>query len=342
MGTKRKRKKPAHVVRRQTRRQLAWVELIHERIYNNTFPTVRELAAELRCSPRSVKRDIRSLKYDWGMPVEYSRKAGQVGYYYSHPVSRKLALTINEQELIQMVLSDRGMSQYPVKKTQKHLGVAFDKIAQLAKSDMVEMISTVQDSFEFRPFAPETIDVNHLLMVADSIRAGKAIRFQYTKHLAESPEWKFINVYRIICAANSWYFIGYDREKDAQRTYLLSRAEDIQITDVTFEKPKFCLKKYLKGAFIVMTGDESHDVVVEFEPWAAAYIRNRTFTSDQKVEELPNGRLRISFWLSYLGEVEMWVRHWGKNALVIGPEPLRERMLSYGDWLGGKYGPRVG
>ena len=81
-------------------------------------------------------------------------------------------------------------------------------------------------------------------------------------------------------------------------------------------------------------------MVVEFDDWAAAFIRNRDFTPDQKIEELPNGGLRISMHLTALEEVEAWVAYWRQHAFVISPPALQERLFAYGQYLVKSYGPK--
>ncbi len=119
--------------------------------------------------------------------------------------------------------------------------------------------------------------------------------------------------------------------KNEFRTYLFSRLSEPVITDVRYKMPKFNLEDYLYGAFIVMKGKESHNIVLEFSPWARSYIETRKFVRDQKLEVLPNGGLRMSFWLSSLLEVERWVRWWGEDCTVIGSEGLKERLRRYRD-----------
>ncbi len=334
-GSKKKKKVPARV---STRREEAQVDHIHARILSEAFPTGPELAEELRVSLRTIERLIRSMKDDRLLPIEVSRKDGRAGYYYSRPVAQKMGRTINEQELITMFISDRAVSQIPVKRLQKKLGVAFDKISQLVDAGTLQILDRLQDTLHFRPFAPEEIDIELLLAVAESIIETRTTHFSYLKHLAQLPDLKKINFHCIVCAGNSWYAIGWDTEKNENRTYLLSRIRDAVVTQDKFEKMKFDLKEYLEGCFIVMKGSESHDIVVEFNAWAAPYIRNRRFVNKQKIEELPNGGVRISFWLSCLGEVEQWIRSHGANAYVVGPEPLRQRMLKAGEYYRNSYG----
>jgi hypothetical protein len=61
---------------------------------------------------------------------------------------------------------------------------------------------------------------------------------------------------------------------------------------------------YLTGSSSVMKGTGDHEVVIEFEPWAADVVRGRQWHSSQQVTDLPGGGSRMTMRLSCLEEVE--------------------------------------
>ena len=338
---KHKRKRKAPSVRHICRWNQRNIDHIHERIRSGSKPTRKQLADELGISQRSVQRDINYLKLYKGLPLKVARKGGESGYYYDGPVSAKIGRTITEQELLNFIIADRAICALPTKQRRKKLGLGFDKLSQLLDDRTARTLDELNNAVYFRPFAPERIDMEVFVTLSEGVRRYYAVKFLYLKHMADEAEWKCVYPYCFTCAANSWYMIAYDPKAKEMRTYMLSRMEKPSLTNEKFKKPKnFSIEKYLDGALIIMKGNESHDVVVEFDRWAAAYVRNREIIKGQTIEEIPGGGLRISFHVTCLEEVEAWVAYWRQHAYVVSPPALQDRFHDYGAYLAQRYPTR--
>ena len=67
-------------------------------------------------------------------------------------------------------------------------------------------------------------------------------------------------------------------------------------------------------------------MVIQFDKYAADFIREKRWHASQKVRELPDGGIELSMKLSSLGEVQRWVLGWGANAKVISPAELAQQI----------------
>lgn len=319
------------------------VAYIHEQIYHERYPTQQSLANDLEVSTDCIDDDIRAMRTYRKLPIEFSRVPGKVGYYYSGPVPEKLgAVTITEEQLLNLILAEVSMSQVPVKQKNKRLDLGLDGISKLIDPRTRKLIKELRGAVYFRPFAPEEIDLVVLMTLTEAIRRRRVLKVFYTKHRATTGEWKRLYPYCFTCAANAWYVIAFDPDANQFKTYMLSRMKEPELLEEKFERQPFDLTEYLAGAFIIMkgSGKEWFDVVVDFDSWAAPYIRNRQFTKYQKFDELPDGGLRISMKLTCLEEVEAWVCYWREHAYVVGPTPFREKLFAYGQYLVKAYGPK--
>ena len=331
---KQQRKLKSTSSRDRLRQHEAEIAFIHNQIASGAFPTCESLAAALRISERAVKRHISAMKTYRDLPIKTSRKAEQEGYYYDAPVAPLIGRTFSEQEVMKLFMGHNLLETLPVKTRKQSLGYGFEKISQLLDPRTEKLLHELQGTVYFRPFAPEAIDVDTFLQIAEAVRTQTTVSFCYTKHMAAMPDLKTVQPYCFTLAASSWYLIAYDPKAKDMRTYMLSRLNSATLGTQKFKKPKdFNLDDYLDGAFIIMKGKESHDVVIEFDSWAAPYIRNRQFTRDQKIAELANGGLRISMHLTCLEEVEAWICYWRTHAKAIGPAPLVNRLHEYGKYL---------
>jgi predicted DNA-binding transcriptional regulator YafY len=109
------------------------------------------------------------------------------------------------------------------------------------------------------------------------------------------------------------------------RTFVPARIKKVEFTGKTFERPsKFSLEKTLQNSFGVHSGKGVQEVIIQFSPYAADYIREKKWHPSQKLRELKNGGVELRLSLSSLGEVERWILGWGGSATVIAPRELAD------------------
>jgi predicted DNA-binding transcriptional regulator YafY len=64
---------------------------------------------------------------------------------------------------------------------------------------------------------------------------------------------------------------------------------------------------------------------VGVDSFAAQLVRERTWHSSQRIQELTNGELEIRFTLNSLDEILPWIRSWGEHCRVLKPKELLMR-----------------
>jgi predicted DNA-binding transcriptional regulator YafY len=78
----------------------------------------------------------------------------------------------------------------------------------------------------------------------------------------------------------------------------------------------------------VVFGEIQHQVTIDFSPAVEARIRESYWHPSQKLEDLDGGGVRLNVSLPSLLEITPWVRGWGPEAVVVGPEELREEIAT--------------
>lgn len=150
---------------------------------------------------------------------------------------------------------------------------------------------------------------------------------------------RHVRPYQIGYVDNRWCLFGFDVDRKAMRTFVLTRLSQPVMTKKRFTVPqKFDINKYLSGSLGLYRGDDDYEVVVELDAWAADDVRGRRLHSSQELTELPMGALRVRLRLSSLEEVERWVLSIGTHATVVRPEKLRERLFRATQELFARYG----
>jgi predicted DNA-binding transcriptional regulator YafY len=112
----------------------------------------------------------------------------------------------------------------------------------------------------------------------------------------------------------------------AERLFALHRLKAVEITATTFEFPAdYDFEAMYNRNFGIIKGS-SFAAVIEFEGFAATYVAERSFSPDQLIEELGGGRIRLSLSSSSEPELLAWVLSFGREAEVVSPAWLRQRL----------------
>ncbi len=92
----------------------------------------------------------------------------------------------------------------------------------------------------------------HAPAILDAIARKKGISFMYQGRGVDEASLRQVDPWRLLVTDGSWYLIGYDHGKSAQRTYKLARIHGgiaVTANDITHDKP---------------TGFNAHDVISDW------------------------------------------------------------------------------
>jgi CRISPR-associated endonuclease/helicase Cas3 len=126
------------------------------------------------------------------------------------------------------------------------------------------------------------------------------------------------------------YAIGHSSVVDALRTYKLQR---IQTADLTHEEyrvpPDFPGLDYLRSAWSIIAGEELISVKLRFSPGVTERVRESRWHPSQEIDDDPDhpGGCIWRAKIADLTDFVPWVRGWGSDVEVLGPEALREALV---------------
>jgi proteasome accessory factor B len=298
--------------------------LIHGRIKAGAFPNCPQLANEIEVSARTIKRDIDFMKVRLNLPIEFD--SAKKGYRYTAAVEQFPSAPINEAELFGLLVAHKAVAQYRGTPFAAPLQAAFQRMTAHMNRDNPLHLSQLEEALSFHPFAPDDADLAIFEKVSQAIGNRRVLKFEYHKPARQGLARK-VHPYHLACVDSRWYIIGFDIGRQGLRTFALARMSKVAVAAETFPRPKdFSIDKYLKGSFGIFTGDDDFEVVIEFDAWAAAMVRERKWHPSQQIDDLGHGGLRLTFRLSNLPEIERWVLSWGIHATVIRPQTMRENV----------------
>ncbi len=311
---------------------------IHELLQKGRHPNCTFLAEELEISTRTAKRDVDFMKCRLNLPIEYD--VGRNGYRYTAPVEHLPAIAISEAEMFALLVAQKAITQYQGTPFHQPLAAAFRKVTAHLDRRVRYSLGGLDEVLSFRPFAPEDTDLKVFEVIAQALRERRELTFFYRNFGAPRRQRRRAHPYHVACINNLWYLFAFDVNRQAMRTFALTRLTEPQITRQRFATPQdFDLDRQLRGSFHVYTGRGDYTVVLDFDAWAAESIRGRRWHASQTLTDRPKGGLRLEMRLTSLKEVDRWVLSWGPHVTVVEPKALAVRLLGMAKAVGQRYTP---
>jgi CRISPR-associated endonuclease/helicase Cas3 len=137
----------------------------------------------------------------------------------------------------------------------------------------------------------------------------------------------FIEPYAV---GQTTHAIGWREPPGALRTFKLERIQRAELADKPYTIPAdFDPRALLADAWgIWYTEAEPVEVVLRFHPRVAGRVRETRWHRSERLEEQPDGSLIWRAQVAEPQEMLPWIRGWGADVEVVGPEELREALVS--------------
>jgi len=305
--------------------------------------TATALAQECEVSVRTIYRDIDALSAA-GVPV-YSERGSEGGYRLLDGYRTRLnGLSAKEAEALFMI----GLA-----------GPAADLgLGPVMMAAQTKLLSAVPAQFRagaeqmrarFHLDAPawfaQAEQPAHLTLVAGAVWGQHPIAIRYRSWKAEKQ--RIVEPLGIVLKSGAWYLVG--QVDGAARTYRIARILDLEILDRRFERPAaFDLEAYWRDGTRRLEADlHRNSATIRLSPWglkmlamftspfvhAATRFEGEADAEGWRVAILPVGSI---------GQACVELLRFGREAEVLGPPELRERMARIAADMGEIYQRRTG
>ena len=306
-------------------RQWRLLKLLSSRHYG---ATVKELAEEMKVNEKTIRRDLQTFE-QVGFPLEESigergRKNWKVCGAKDQP---ELAFALDEA--LALYMGRRFLEPLAGTFFWDAAQSAFKKIRACLGKSALAYLEKIAGRLHHRVVGAgdysKKADLIDALMQA--IEDHKQTFITYRSQQATEPVSYPVYPYGLTYFRGSLYLIAHSPDHDQVRHYKVDRVEDVDVTAMPFNRPgDFDLEKHLAGSFGVFQGNENVIVEIRFAPTVARYVEESRWHESQQLSKQRDGSLIASFRLSNTEEIGRWVLSFGKHAMVMKPEELRERI----------------
>jgi proteasome accessory factor B len=311
---------------------------IHEIIASGKFPNCSTLADVFEVSYKTVQRDIDFMRDQMMLPIDYDSTLH--GFHYTKPVSSFPAANITQGEVVALLVAQKAIEQYRGTAFEAPLRDAFDKITSGLRDEVSFSLADLGSAFSFRPMAPASQELEVFNTLADCILTRRVLEFDYHALAKPKSERRRVEPYHLGCINNQWYLIAKDLVRGKLRTFALTRLSRPKPMKATFRRPAdFSLGEMMKDSFMAFEAGKTVRVRIRLDNFAARLASERVWHRSQKLKPLPGGGAELTLEVGLAPDLENWILGWGRHAVVLEPEVLRESIASTARAMALQYPP---
>ncbi|MBI9109952.1 YafY family protein [Maridesulfovibrio ferrireducens] len=280
-----------------------------------------DLATDLDCSRQTIHRLAGHIEKEIGVANFEIGRDGRRRYYQISAYPQRSSLGLELEEIRYLSLCKQLASGIIPKQICNRIDKTIFNLSCLLANDDYEKRSEVQGvPVSFNPkgyidYSPYYKTLDKLLQ--SSIEKRVCLVAYRAKRLDEA-RIHFFAPGRIISMSNALYVQGYqttkgEAEKYRPMTLAIHRVDDVTVTDQSFnfeaadqELSSFGLKRHELKKFRIRFNDGASD-----------YVRERVWSSDQKIEDQDDGSIILE--IGTVSELELmsWVRSFGNEAKIL-------------------------
>lgn len=258
----------------------------------------------LHSSERTLERDIKKLKNEYGASVVYdSRNKG----YYLH--------TEPDEDISDFIQFFRLLER---RERMEFLGRSIDPLSA-ARFLILEENHYFQGN-------------NYLPIIWNALRQKRVIKFWYKAYYKEAEfKERTVEPGLILEDRNRWYLVGREMESGKLKTFGLDRLQKPVLTDNSFSGDPALEYREQKPHIIGITYRPNrpiHKVILRFNKDQSPYIKSLPIHPTQVILEENEKGLTISINVVLNYELEQEILSHGERVEVLEPLELRETIMN--------------
>lgn len=251
------------------------------------------LAKNLGVSVRTIQRDFDYLRDSLRAPVDYDAKTKS--WAYTERTFFLPSLLATADDLLALLLIHQAIEQYAGTPYAEAAQRAFALVEKALPEEGRLAAEWVKSRVAFTDFPPPEIPAEVWHAVLESLRTSRSLEISYAKP-GEPAQSREVDPYGLIVSEGDWYLYTHDRERNARRTFLLTRIERAKVTGDSYRIPAdFDLTAYVREGFggLQADGEPVRTVRITFTREASAAVAERKWHPDQRESWDGAGRLTI-------------------------------------------------
>jgi predicted DNA-binding transcriptional regulator YafY len=285
------------------------------------------LAREHGVSERTIRRDLEALQ-EAGFPLYDDRRDGKKVWRLIEGYKQRLTQSFTLSELAALYFSRNMLSFLGGAPFASDLEAAFGKIREALPERSLPYLARIQALFTARPdpWKDYSRKQDVIAGLIDAILHQRQARIAYYSFQSRRTKDYTLDPYRLVYYRGGLYLYARAHEYGEVRTFAVERVQKMEILDQGFEIPAdFSPSEYARSAFGI-SGGRAETVELIFRPEMAGYIRERTWHESQRLEDQPDGSVRLVMDVAPGFELRAWIKGFLPHVRVVRPRGLRDEI----------------
>lgn len=311
------------------------ISLFAKLLFSGKSYSLSELSRTFSCSKQTILRLIEDIRRSYGVTVEEAMNGNRKYFQIKRPGGRA-APPVNMTEAEMSTL-------FMCQAFAEHLlgrGIIEDSTRALEKSQALLPQSKAVSPDHFASFKPGSIDYTphqaSIRTLIEAMEKQRICKITYKSTMAESAKTFHIKPLKIFSHRDTIYLHARlarkpsqaYKEPDYDPLLAIHRIQDVKLTERCFEYPTdYDFEEIFNRNFGIIK-EEAFRVAVEFTGFAARYVAERMWSTDQKISRIKNGGIRLIFSVSSESELKAWLLSFGEEARLIKPKRLAKAMAA--------------
>jgi len=248
-------------------------------------------------------------------PIDLSYEGGEIVVSEAEAIDRPLRLGVDEASALLIAL--RMLAELPTMGAGTALSRTIAKLEQAAGAAA-------------GPSAQVAVQVDHIAaestaaQVADALRRGKRLHIAYYVHGRDEATERDVDPMRLLVVEGRSYLEGWCRRAKDVRLFRLDRVLAIEVLEVASDVPASAEHVDVDRGLFRPSPEDVH-VVFELAAsgrWVAEYWPT------ERVEELPDGRLRVELRTPDTQWVRRLALRLGEDGKLVSPAELADQVIA--------------
>jgi len=291
--------------------------------------SVRDLATDLDCHPRTVYRDLEALQVA-GFPVYNERVGNKSLWALLDSAKHLIPVPFNVTELMALYFSRDMLKTLKETIFYDALESLFQKVKTTLPPEYLHYLAQFEESLTvgLKPYKNYAQHGEVISRVNQAVVGRQYLDIAYYTMNRKKMTRRTVAPYKIWFFDGTFYMLAYCQLRQGIRLFALDRVKSIETRDEHFDMPEdFDVDELLQSSFGAFLG-EPVDVVIWFSADIAGYIEEKVWHASQEIDKQDDGSILFRIKVAGTDEIKFWVMTWGAQAKVMEPLSLREDIQS--------------
>jgi predicted DNA-binding transcriptional regulator YafY len=306
--------------------------------------SVDDMARDARVGKRTIWRDMAALQ-EAGFPLASDKGTdGRTRWtLMSLPLKALNHPGLSLTEVCSLYMSRALLSAMPGAAFADGLGDLMRKVEKALSPRVREFLDQLPGVIKVKPGAIKKHQKDYNEIVARLIESSSSHRVAKMRYFSASNNREkdyVVHPYHVTYFDGGLYLVAFVPEYGQIRNFAAERIRSFTPTDKGFTPvPQGDGSPF--AASLGVNDGRPERVEIEFAPRVARYIREREWHASQRLQDLPDGGVRLTMKVCRDWALRSWVLGFGPHARVIAPSALAEEILEQLEEAHDGYAPRL-